>query len=345
LRILLAGIQCSTPDLRDRRDIGRAALPALDLDGADPDALQFRQQRQGIQADGFLYGIAGPAAGLETALAECRVAGSLVMAEAVDQDIAQAGFHAVRGFPPLHRAGWRAGAVGVGRAAGDIGRQQAATLHHDAQAAEAEDLERDRAVLRHHADLPDGQHPWQHGAPDVEVLVVETDRLGTGCGALYGKVQSQAGPVPGRVVHDAGVGEYQGIDAECCGLVHGRLPARPACRLREGVDGDGHPGVTRTGIADALGEATVIEVQPREVARVGVIAEAAVHGIGAMVDRGFQCGQVAGRADKFHAGDSGETVTGCWRCNSLAMRLSTSHFFEHHSGASRMLRAAVAVTR
>src|SRR3546814_7131061 len=81
-------------------------------------------------------------------LAHGRVTGGFLGLELVDQYVVQAhAAAAVVALVPAHEAGRRAHAVAVGRRAGDIARQLAASFDHDAQAAEREHLDRDRRLL------------------------------------------------------------------------------------------------------------------------------------------------------------------------------------------------------
>lgn len=55
-------------------------------------------------------------------------------------------------------------------------------------------------------------------------------------------------------------------------------------------------------VADAGGGGFFVEVEPGEIAGVGLVLEPHVHRVGTVVDRGFQGGQAAGGADQFGQG-------------------------------------------
>jgi hypothetical protein len=123
-----------------------------------------------------------------------------------------------------------AGALTVGRFAGGVGGERAAALHHDAEAAEAEDLDLHRSAGDDALHLGQGQDPRQDGALDAEALVIIVDRLVAGRRALDREMQAQPRMPFGGVVHEAGIGEDDGIDAKLRGAVHrpvqlGQLPA------------------------------------------------------------------------------------------------------------------------
>jgi hypothetical protein len=126
--------------------------------------------------------------------------------------------------------------VGVGRLARHVGRQGAAPLDHHAQAAEAEHLDLHRGVVDHALHLLHRQHARQHRAHDAELLAVEVDGVGTGGRALHRQVQAQLGVVLRAVLHQAGVGQDDGVHAHVHGLVHGRAPGRGVGGLRVGVE-------------------------------------------------------------------------------------------------------------
>ncbi|MNT81667.1 hypothetical protein D3C72_2212850 [compost metagenome] len=63
------------------------------------------------------------------------------------------------------------------------------------------------------------------------------------------------------------------------------------------------------GVAHALGDGLLVEIEAGEIARIGGVAKTQVDGIGAIVDGRFQGRQAAGGADQFqrsgHAGGGG----------------------------------------
>ena len=281
--VALAGIDGVAPHPGDVRHVARAALTTFQLDGGDPGAHDLRQQVQGVEAGGLLDGIAGLALDLIAAFADGRVAGRFVPVAPLDQDAAQAGLLARRGVAPLHMRGGRAGAEGVGRLAGGVGGQQAAPLDHHAQAAEAEDLDRHRALFDQMGDLGDGQDARYHHAADAEMPVHEADRRRTGGRRLDRQMQPQLRVALRRVVEHAHIGQDQGIHAQVGRPIHGVGPARPALGLGVGIDGDEDFDLTLAGIAQTLLDLLVAEVQSGEVTGIGVVAKADIDGVGAVV--------------------------------------------------------------
>src|SRR3546814_9933607 len=93
-------------------------------------------------------------------------------------------------YLPAHRVSRRTHAVRVGRLAGHIRRQGATTFHHDAQAAETEDHDLDRRVLRYLLHLGHRQHARQDGADYAEMLVIKIDGLVIGGGTLHRQMQT-----------------------------------------------------------------------------------------------------------------------------------------------------------
>jgi len=101
------------------------------------------------------------------------------------------------------------------------------------------------------------------------------------------------------VGHEAGVGEDHRVDTELGGAVDGGRPALPVVGLRVGVEGQQHLAAAGMGVAHALVEGLVVEVEPAEIAGVGGVLEAEIDAIGAVIDGCFKGGQAAGGADQF----------------------------------------------
>ena len=96
------------------------------------------------------------------------------------------------------------------------------------------------------------------------------------------------------VAHQPGVGEDDRVDAERGRSVDGARPARVLAGLRVGVDREQHLRAARMRVAHALAGLGRVEVEPREVARVGVVAQADVDAVGAVVDGGLERRQCTG---------------------------------------------------
>jgi hypothetical protein len=79
------------------------------------------------------------------------------------------------------------------------------------------------------------------------------------------------------------------------GLVHRCGPVGEAPGLGIGVDRGQHLAPALVGVADAFGDRLLVEVEPGEVARVGVVAKAEIDVVGAVVDRRLERRQAARR--------------------------------------------------
>jgi hypothetical protein len=238
---------------------------------------------------------------VEAALAHGRIAGRLVFLETVDQHAVQAhGAGAIRRLVPAHEARGGAHAVPIGRGAGDIGRQLAAPLDHDAEAAEREYFERYRRCRADAFDLLDRQHARQYGAADAEAFVHVGERRGRGRRSLYRQMPRQLRMGARGVVQHRHVGGDDGVGTERGGVVHSGEPVRDPGAVRIGVERDVDLAAARMGVADAIAQFGFAEVQPGEGARIGLVAEADIDRIGPVFDGGFQCRQVAGGADQLH---------------------------------------------
>ena len=297
------------PHARHVGHIGGAALAAFDLDGAHADLGELGQQLQRVQAGGFFDGVVVLfVAHVKAALAQRGVARVFAGGVAVNQHAVQARFETLRGFLPAHGFGRRAHAVGVGRFARHVRRQGAAALHHHAQAAKAEDFDLDRRALDHLAHLLHRQHARQHGAHHAKLLAVEVDGLVIGGRALHRQVQPQLRVVLRGVLHEAGVGQDDGVQPHVHGLVHRAAPGAGVGGLRVGVERHEHLAPALVGVGNAAGNGGFVKVQPGKVAGVGGIAQAQVHAVGTVVDGGLQGGQAAGGADQFRGRGCGGGV-------------------------------------
>jgi hypothetical protein len=107
---------------------------------------------------------------------------------------------------------------------------------------------------------------------------------------------------PGSVFEHRRVGDDHRIDAELGGAVHRGRPVGEAPGLRVGVDGDEHLASALVGVADALGDGLVVEVEPSEIARVGVVAEPEIDVVGAVIDRRLERCEAARRTYELRFG-------------------------------------------
>ncbi len=113
-------------------------------------------------------------------------------------------------------------------------------------------------------------------------------------------MQVEIGVAPAGVGQHAGVGSDQGIHPECGGLVHRALPARPALRLGVSVDGDIELATALTDQLQARLQLAFVQVEPGEMAGIGVIAKAYVDGVRALLQGSLEGGQTARRTDQMH---------------------------------------------
>src|SRR5512147_2093043 len=88
----LPGVDRLAPDARHLRDVGGAALAALDLDRAHADAGEVGDVIEGVEAGGLLEGIVGVVARRVAAFAHGRIGRALAFRVAVDEDAVQARF-------------------------------------------------------------------------------------------------------------------------------------------------------------------------------------------------------------------------------------------------------------
>ncbi|MNO95296.1 hypothetical protein D3C76_869340 [compost metagenome] len=181
----------------------------------------------------------------------------------------------------------------------------AASLGHDAQAAEGEHLQRHRAAGRDLAHLRQGQHPRQHGTTDTVVLVVEGQRRRVGRRALHRQVQRQVRMAPCGIAEHRAVGGDQGVHTEVGGVVHSALPAPYPLGAWIGVHRDIHlpAGVAHT--LQAFLQLALIQVEAGEMAGVGVVAKTDVDGVRAFAQGGLEGGQTARRTYQLHASPNG----------------------------------------
>ena len=127
----------------------------------------------------------------------------------------------------------------------------------------------------------------------------EIDRFVAGRRALHRKVQAQIRVALAGVVEQADVGQDHRVDAEVGRTIDGAPPVGFAPRLREGIDRHQYMLAARVGVLDALDHRLLIEVEPGEIARVGVVLVAEIHRVSAIIDGSFEGGKTAGGADEF----------------------------------------------
>jgi len=102
------------------------------------------------------------------------------------------------------------------------------------------------------------------------------------------------------IVEHADVGDDQRVGAGCYGIVDAALPDVERARPREGVDGDQHLDAAPVSAGNACAHLVAAEVQAREVARIGLVAEAAIDRVGAGIDGDVERRRRARRTDQLH---------------------------------------------
>jgi hypothetical protein len=201
---------------------------------------------------------------------------------------------------PAHEAGRRTGADGVGRFAGQVGREIAAAFRHDAQAAEGEDFQRHRRGAGQLFHLVNRQHARQYDARDVEVAMIEANGLFIGGGSLYRNVTLNMRITLRGVLQHGDIGQNERIGAQLSRHIHRALPAGVAVGMGEGVDGDMQLTTVLMHKADGFLQFLFGEIKAGKVAGVGVIFQPDIDGIGAVFDGRLKRRKVTGWAEQLH---------------------------------------------
>ena len=287
------------------RDVGRTALAPFDFDRAHANLDDLRQDGNHIQAGGFFQCVISVALNLKAALAQGRVAGRFVVAEAVDQDAVEAGFHCARLFVPLDVLGWRAGADGIRRFAAGVGGEPAAAFVHDAQAAETENFNLDTGIFDDMLDLGQCQNPRQNRAADSEFALAKIDCFVAGGRTLYREVQALLWMTVAGVIEQANVSQDNCVNTEVDRSINGFVPLGDAPGLREGIDREEYLAALCVGVANAFGHGFLVEVEAGKVAGVGVVFETEVNRVGTVIDGGLERRQAASWANEIGQGTHG----------------------------------------
>ena len=98
------------------------------------------------------------------------------------------------------------------------------------------------------------------------------------------------------IAHQPRVGQDHRVNPPGRRLVQRRLPGRGVARLRVSVQRHQHLAPALVRVSQARENGLFIKVQPREIARIGRIAQAQINAIGPLVNRPFERRQTAGRA-------------------------------------------------
>jgi hypothetical protein len=100
------------------------------------------------------------------------------------------------------------------------------------------------------------------------------------------------------VIQQSDIGQNNGVHALINGGVNRFAPVGNAPGLGEGVDRQQNLATLGVCIANALGHGFLIEIEPGKIARVGIVLETEINGIGAVIHRRFEGGQTTGGADE-----------------------------------------------
>ena len=100
------------------------------------------------------------------------------------------------------------------------------------------------------------------------------------------------------VIEQAEIGQDHRVHRQCCRFVNRRAPAGFFAGLGKGIDGQQHLHPALASVAQAFAGAGGIKVEPGEMAGVGVVVQAQINAVGAVIHGGLQGGQVAGRTDQ-----------------------------------------------
>src|SRR5450631_221546 len=103
------------------------------------------------------------------------------------------------------------------------------------------------------------------------------------------------------VIGHAYVGDDHGVDAELCCAVDRVTPQRELAGRRKRVDREQQLGLAGARIGERLLDLGNSEIQSGKIARIGLVLQAAIDGVGAGIDRGAQCRRRSGRADQLRA--------------------------------------------
>src|SRR6056297_796331 len=104
----------------------------------------------------------------------------------------------------------------------------------------------------------------------------------------------------GGIIQQAHIGQDYSVHAETRGAVYRPLPLLPTIWLRVGIDGTENSRAPEVGVFNAFSCAFIIEVQSGKLTGVGAVFKTEIHGVGAVINGGFQGREAAGRAHKFH---------------------------------------------
>ncbi|PKL97411.1 MAG: hypothetical protein CVV17_12095, partial [Gammaproteobacteria bacterium HGW-Gammaproteobacteria-7] len=170
--------------------------------------------------------------------------------------------------------------MAIGRRAGNVTRQLAAALDHDAQAAEREHFQRHRAAGAQALDLLDRQHPRQHCTRNAETLVAIAQRGSSGGRALHRQMPRQLRMGARGVIEHRHFGGDDGVGTQISGAIHGGLEHRQPRRIGIGIERDVQLAPALVRVIRALAQFGLVEVEAGEGTRVGLVAEPDIDRVG-----------------------------------------------------------------
>ena len=129
---------------------------------------------------------------------------------------------------------------------------------------------------------------------------VKIDGFVVGGRALHRKMHPQAGMLFGAIIHQAGIGENQCIDAQAGGHVHRVTPLFPLVRPRVSIDRQEHTRASTAGVDERPARFVEIEIETGKISSIGSVAEPHINGIRTVIHRGFQRRHAACGTDEFH---------------------------------------------
>ncbi len=181
-----------------------------------------------------------------------------------------------------------------------VGGERAAPLLHDAKAAKDEDLGLATDLARNRSDFGHAQHSGQNDPARSERLHIEVDCIRIGSGGLNRNMKALVRITLRRIVENADVGDNQSICARLDSIVDRAFPDVERSRSRERVNGNQNLNVIFVGMRDPRPQFFAAEIKPGKIARIGLVAKAAIDRIRPCFNGGLECGWRSGGTDQFH---------------------------------------------
>ena len=157
-------------------------------------------------------------------------------------------------------------------------------------------------------NLGQRQNARQDSASDAEFALAEVDRFVARRRALDGKVQALLRMALAGIVEQPDVGQDNRVHTLVDRSINGLVPVGDATGLSKGIDRQQHFAALGMGIANAFGHGLLIEVQAGKITCIGIVLEAEVNSIGAVINGCLECRQAASRANKVGQGAHGRIL-------------------------------------